>query len=174
MSVTDIKNKIRAVPDFPKPGVMFRDITTLLQDAAAYRETIELLYQKFKDRKIDYVAAIESRGYLFGAPLALKLGAGLALIRKPGKLPAETLREEYALEYGTDAVEIHKDAIEPGKNVLIIDDLLATGGTAAAACRLIQRLNARIAAAAFIIELKGLNGREILPADTEVFSLIQY
>lgn len=174
MSVTDIKNKIRAVPDFPKPGIMFRDITTLLQDAAAYRETIELLYQKFKDRKIDYVAAIESRGYLFGAPLALKLGAGLALIRKPGKLPAETLREEYALEYGTDAVEIHKDAIEPGKNVLIIDDLLATGGTAAAACRLIQRLNARIAAAAFIIELKGLNGREILPADTEVFSLIQY
>lgn len=174
MSVTDIKNKIRTVPDFPKPGIMFRDITTLLQDAAAYRETIELLYQKFKDRKIDYVAAIESRGYLFGTPLALKLGAGLALIRKPGKLPAETLREEYALEYGTDAVEIHKDAIEPGKNVLIIDDLLATGGTAAAACRLIQRLNARIAAAAFIIELKGLNGREILPADTEIFSLIQY
>ncbi len=174
MSVTDIKNKIRAVPDFPKPGIMFRDITTLLQDAAAYRETIELLYQKFKDRKIDYIAAIESRGYLFGAPLALKLGAGLALIRKPGKLPAETLREEYALEYGSDAVEIHKDAIEPGKNVLIIDDLLATGGTAAAACRLIQRLNARITAAAFIIELKGLNGREILPADTEIFSLIQY
>ena len=135
MSVTDIKNKIRAVPDFPKPGIMFRDITTLLQDAAAYRETIELLYQKFKDRKIDYIAAIESRGYLFGAPLALKLGAGLALIRKPGKLPAETLREEYALEYGNDAVEIHKDAIEPGKTVLIIDDLLATGGTAAAACR---------------------------------------
>lgn len=174
MSVTDIKNKIRAVPDFPKPGIMFRDITTLLQDTATYRETIELLYQKFKDRKIDYIAAIESRGYLFGAPLALKLGAGLALIRKPGKLPAETLREEYALEYGTDAVEIHKDAIEPGKNVLIIDDLLATGGTAAAACRLIQRLNARITAAAFIIELKGLNGREILPADTEIFSLIQY
>ncbi len=174
MSVTDIKNKIRAVSDFPKPGIMFRDITTLLQDAAAYRETIELLYQKFKDRKIDYIAAIESRGYLFGAPLALKLGAGLALIRKPGKLPAETLREEYALEYGSDAVEIHKDAIEPGKNVLIIDDLLATGGTAAAACRLIQRLNARITAAAFIIELKGLNGREILPADTEIFSLIQY
>ncbi len=174
MSVTDIKNKIRTVPDFPKPGIMFRDITTLLQDAAAYRETIELLYQKFKDRKIDYIAAIESRGYLFGAPLALKLGAGLALIRKPGKLPAETLREEYALEYGSDAVEIHKDAIEPGKNVLIIDDLLATGGTAAAACRLIQRLNARITAAAFIIELKGLNGREILPADTEIFSLIQY
>lgn len=174
MSVTDIKNKIRVVPDFPKPGIMFRDITTLLQDAAAYRETIELLYQKFKDRKIDYIAAIESRGYLFGAPLALKLGAGLALIRKPGKLPAETLREEYALEYGSDAVEIHKDAIEPGKNVLIIDDLLATGGTAAAACRLIQRLNARITAAAFIIELKGLNGREILPADTEIFSLIQY
>lgn len=174
MSVTDIKNKIRAVPDFPKPGIMFRDITTLLQDAAAYRETIEFLYQKFKDRKIDYIAAIESRGYLFGAPLALKLGAGLALIRKPGKLPAETLREEYALEYGSDAVEIHKDAIEPGKNVLIIDDLLATGGTAAAACRLIQRLNARITAAAFIIELKGLNGREILPADTEIFSLIQY
>lgn len=174
MSVTDIKNKIRTVPDFPKPGIMFRDITTLLQDAAAYRETIELLYQKFTDRKIDYIAAIESRGYLFGAPLALKLGAGLALIRKPGKLPAETLREEYALEYGSDAVEIHKDAIEPGKNVLIIDDLLATGGTAAAACRLIQRLNARITAAAFIIELKGLNGREILPADTEIFSLIQY
>lgn len=174
MSVTDIKNKIRVVPDFPKPGIMFRDITTLLQDAAAYRETIELLYQKFKDRKIDYIAAIESRGYLFGAPLALKLGAGLALIRKPGKLPAETLCEEYALEYGSDAVEIHKDAIEPGKNVLIIDDLLATGGTAAAACRLIQRLNARITAAAFIIELKGLNGREILPADTEIFSLIQY
>ena len=174
MSVTDIKNKIRAVPDFPKPGIMFRDITTLLQAAAAYRETIEHLYQKFKDRKIDYIAAIESRGYLFGAPLALKLGAGLALIRKPGKLPAETLREEYALEYGSDAVEIHKDAKEPGKNVLIIDDLLATGGTAAAACRLIQRLNARITAAAFIIELKGLNGREILPADTEIFSLIQY
>ena len=174
MSVTDIKNKIRAVPDFPKPGIMFRDITTLLQDAAAYRETIELLYQKFKDRKIDYIAAIESRGYLFGAPLALKLGAGLALIRKPGKLPAETLREEYALEYGSDAVEIHKDAIEPGKNVLIFEDLLAPGGTAAAACSVIQRLNARITAAAFIIELKGLNGREILPADTEIFSLIQY
>ncbi len=158
-----LQKKIRNIPDFPKKGILFKDITTLLKDAEAYREVIDIFHEQFKDKHIDYVAAIESRGYLFGAPLAYKLGAGLVIVRKPGKLPAEVERVEYALEYGTDALEIHKDAIESGKNVLIIDDLLATGGTVGAACTLIEKIGGKVAGTAFMIELSALGGREKMP-----------
>lgn len=170
----DLKAKIRNIPDFPKPGIMFRDITTLLKDKEAYQQVINDFYEVFKNDNIDYVAAIESRGYLIGAPLAYKLDAGLILIRKPGKLPADVEKVEYALEYGTDALEIHKDAIEKGKRVLIIDDLLATGGTIAAACQLVEKVGGKIASVAFMIELKDLNGRVKLPADSKIFSMFSY
>ncbi len=164
--------KIRDVPDFPKPGIMFKDITTLIRDKEAFAAAIDLFYQAFKDKKIDYVAAIESRGYIFGAPLAYKLGAGLVIIRKPGKLPAETIREDYALEYGTDALEIHKDAVEVGKKVLVVDDLLATGGTAAAACRLLQKCGAEVSCCAFCLELSSLPGRQNMPEGVNVWSAL--
>lgn len=169
----DIKQTIRIIPDFPKKGIMFQDITTLLKNPEAFKETIDMFYEQLKSFKIDYVAAVESRGYLFGAPLAYKLGCGLVIIRKPGKLPAEVERIEYDLEYGKDILEIHKDAIEKGKNVLIIDDLLATGGTVGAACQLVKKLGGNPLAAAFVIELEGLNGRQKLPAETKVVSLIK-
>lgn len=168
----DFKNSIRVIPDFPKKGIMFQDITTLLKDPQAFKQVIDLLYQHFKNKGIDYVAAVESRGYLFGSPLAYKLDCGLVIIRKPGKLPAEVVRIEYDLEYGKDVLEIHKDAVEPNKNVLIIDDLLATGGTVTAACQLIEKIGAKVSAAAFVIELDTLKGRNKLPAQTEVYSLL--
>ncbi len=168
----DIAQKIRNVSDFPKPGIMFKDITTLIKDGEAFRRVIDFFYETFKDAGINYVAAVESRGYLFGAPLAYKLGAGLVIIRKPGKLPAEVEREEYSLEYGVDALEIHKDAIEKGKKVLLIDDLLATGGTVAASCRLVQKLGGEIAACAFVIELADLNGRRNLPKEVPVVCML--
>lgn len=170
----DLKTKIRNVPDFPKPGIMFRDITTLIKDKDAYQQVIDDFYEVFKNDKIDYVAAIESRGYLVGAPLAYKLGAGLIIIRKPGKLPADVEKVEYALEYGTDALEIHKDAIEKGKRVLIIDDLLATGGTIGAACQLVEKVGGEIVSIAFMIELEGLNGRAKLPQKSKIFSMFSY
>lgn len=170
----DLKTKIRNVPDFPKPGIMFRDITTLIKDKDAYQQVIDDFYEVFKDDKIDYVAAIESRGYLVGAPLAYKLGAGLIIIRKPGKLPADVEKVEYALEYGTDALEIHKDAIEKGKRVLIIDDLLATGGTIGAACQLVEKVGGEIVSIAFMIELEALNGRAKLPQKSKIFSMFSY
>lgn len=169
-----LQSKIRNIPDFPKKGIIFRDITTLIKDSRAFGEVIDYFYEKFKDKKIDYVVAIESRGYIFGAPLAYKLGAGLIIARKPGKLPAAVERVEYALEYGTDALEIHKDAIEKGKRVLIIDDLLATGGTVSAACQLVENIGGKIVAAAFMIELKDLAGASRLPPHIEVFSLLSY
>lgn len=135
----NLKDYIRNIPDFPKPGIIFRDITTALKKPEVFRQIIDEIYFNFKDENIDYIAAIESRGYLFGAPLAYKLGAGLVIIRKPGKLPSKVERIEYELEYGTDSLEIHQDAVEPGKRVLVVDDLLATGGTICAACKLIEK-----------------------------------
>ena len=136
-----IKSKIRTVPHWPKQGIMFRDITTLLKDPQGFKETIDLLYDRYKDKKIDKVVGIESRGFIFGAPLAYLLGCGFVPVRKPGKLPAECESEEYTLEYGKDKIEIHKDAISKGDNVLIVDDLIATAGTANAARKLIKKLN---------------------------------
>jgi len=172
-NMTVFQDKIRIVPDFPKKGIEFYDITTLIKDKQAFAEVIDLLYEKFKNYNLDYVVAIESRGYLFGAPLAYKLGCGLVIIRKPNKLPAKTERIEYGLEYGKDILEIHTDSIEAGKKVLIIDDLLATGGTIKAACSLVEKLQGHIKALAFVVELKKLNGRKHLPQNLPIVSLLQ-
>lgn len=169
-----VKDKIRNIKDFPIEGIIFRDITTAIKDKDALKEMIDYLTEQFQDKGIDYVAVVESRGFIFGSALAYNIGAGCILIRKPGKLPAETISEEYALEYGTDKLEIHKDAIEEGKKVIVIDDLLATGGTVAAACKLLTRAGAEVEAAAFIIELEDLKGRENLPKGVEVVSMIKY
>ena len=169
-----VKEKVRSIKDFPIEGIIFRDITTAIKDKDALKEMINFLTDKFKNKGIDYIAAIESRGFIFGSALANNIDAGCILIRKPGKLPAETISEEYDLEYGTDKLEMHKDAIEPGKNVVVIDDLLATGGTVNAACKLLKKAGANVKAAAFIIELTDLNGRNNLPKDIEVVSMISY
>ncbi len=169
-----VKDKIRNINDFPIKGIVFRDITTAIKDKEALKMMIDFLTEKYKDKKIDYVASVESRGFVFGSALAYKLNAGCILIRKPGKLPAETISEEYQLEYGTDKLEIHKDAIEEGKNVIVIDDLLATGGTVNAACNLLKKAGANVISAAFIIELTDLNGRKNLPSDIEVVSMVKY
>ena len=169
----ELLHKIRTVPDFPKKGIVFRDITTLLKDAAAFARAVETLYQRYKGTTIDKVVGIESRGFIVGGPLAYKLGAGFVPVRKPGKLPAAITRQEYALEYGMDALEIHNDAISPGEHVLVHDDLLATGGTISAACKLIERLGGRIVGLSFLIELSFLGARERLKG-YDVFSVIQY
>lgn len=169
-----VKDKIRNIKDFPIEGIIFRDITTAIKDKDALREMINFLTEKFIDKGIDYVAVVESRGFIFGSALAYNIGAGCVLVRKPGKLPAETISEEYALEYGTDKLEIHKDAIEKGKKVIVIDDLLATGGTVNAACKLLRKAGADVLAAAFIIELTELNGRKNLPQDIDIVSMITY
>lgn len=169
----DLKSKIRAIPDFPKPGILFYDITTLLADPAASREVIDRLAEPYADQKVDKVVGIESRGFIFGAPLAERLGVGFVPVRKPGKLPAESIEESYDLEYGTNTLCIHKDAIAPGERVLVIDDLLATGGTMAATAKLIQRLEGEIVALACVIELLFLNGREKLKG-LPVFSVLTY
>jgi len=169
----DLKDKIRCIPDFPKPGILFRDITTLLKDADAFRETIERLAEYYKDKRVSKVAGIESRGFIFGAPLALRLNCGCVVIRKPGKLPAPKESIEYDLEYGSDRIEVHIDAIEPGERVLVIDDLLATGGTAAAAKKLVEKLGAELVGVAFIVELDDLNGRAKL-GDCDIFTLVHY
>lgn len=163
MTNEEILQHIRNVPDFPKKGIIFKDITTALKDAKVFASIIDNMQDMIKDLKIDYIAAIESRGYIFGAPLAYKLGAGLVIIRKPGKLPAEVIREEYSLEYGTDALEIHKDAIETGKNVLVVDDLLATGGTVKAADRLIEKIGGNVVGNLFLIELSALSQNANIP-----------
>ncbi len=168
-----VQSKIRAINDFPKKGIIFRDITTAVKDPQAMRYMIDFLTEKYKDERIDYVAGIESRGFIFGAALAYKLGAGFVVIRKPGKLPADTISQEYELEYGTDKIEMHADAVEPGKKVLIVDDLLATGGTVDAAAKLIKKAGADVVGAAFIIELTDLKGREKLK-DIDVFSMVQF
>ncbi len=168
-----IKSKIRTIPNFPKPGIMFRDITTLLKDAEGFQRTIKVLEERYRNEKIDLIAGIESRGFVLASALAFKLNKGVVLVRKPGKLPGEKVREEYALEYGTDAIEIHKDAILPGQNVLLVDDLIATGGTAAAACSLIEKLGGKVVECAFVVELPELKGRAKL-AKWNVFKIIEF
>ncbi len=169
----ELKKKIRTVPHWPKKGVMFRDITTLIKDGEGFRETCDKLYEHYKDRDIDVIAGIESRGFIFGSVLAYKMGKGLVLIRKPGKLPAETVKEEYELEYGKDAVEMHADAIKPGDKVLIVDDLLATGGTMEAAGKLIHKMGGKVVGCAFVIELPELKGRGRL-GNFELFKLVDF
>jgi adenine phosphoribosyltransferase len=168
-----IKSKIRTVPHWPKEGIMFRDITTLLKDAQGFKETIDLLYDRYKDKKIDKVIGIESRGFIFGAPLAYLLGCGFVPVRKPGKLPADCESEEYVLEYGKDKIEIHKDAIKKGERVLIVDDLIATAGTANAARNLVKKLGATIVECAFIIELIDLRGRDKLRGEN-IYSVVEF
>ena len=170
-----VRSTVRQVPDFPKPGILFLDITTATKDAKAMELMINFLEDKFKDEKIDYVAGIESRGFIFGAPLAYKLGAGFIPIRKPNKLPANTIKESYSLEYGTDTIEMLADAVKSGDRVLIIDDLLATGGTAVAACNLVKKAGGDVVASAFIIELDPLKGREKIEATgVKVVSMLNY
>lgn len=169
----NLADYIRTVKDFPKPGIGFKDITTLLKEARAFELAVQELARHCQGKTIDKVVGIESRGFIFGAPLALRIAAGFVPARKPGKLPAPTVREQYALEYGTDAVEIHADAISPGERVIIVDDLLATGGTAAATARLIEKLGGKIISLAFLIELEFLQGRQKL-SGYEVLSLIRY
>jgi adenine phosphoribosyltransferase len=169
----DLKGLIRTVPDFPKQGIMFKDITTLLKDQNGLSAALEELYNLAKNKKITKVVGIESRGFILGGALAVKLGAGFVPIRKPGKLPAETISEAYVLEYGTDKIEIHKDAIQPGDLVLLHDDLLATGGTMEAACKLIEKLGATVVQVSFLIELSFLNGREKLKG-YDVHALVDY
>lgn len=168
-----LEEKIRDVPDFPIKGVVFKDITTLLKDPDAYHHAIQVMYDRYKDEKIDVVVGMESRGFIFAAPMAYLLGAGLVPVRKLGKLPAETVRVDYSLEYGTNTLEIHKDAIAPGQRVLVVDDLLATGGTIGATIRLVEMLGGTVVGIAFLIELTFLNGREKLKG-YEVFTQIQY
>lgn len=169
----DLAKMIRDVPDFPKEGILFKDITTLIKEPQAFREVIDRLADHYAGQEIDLVVAVEARGYIFGAPIAYKLGAGFVPVRKEGKLPAETVREEYELEYGTDSVEMHRDAIRPGQKVLIVDDLIATGGSAAATTRLVERLGGEVVSIAFLIELTFLNGVEKLK-DYDVFTMIEY
>ncbi len=168
-----LKSLIREVPDFPKPGINFYDITTLLKDTQGLKEVVDGLTDHYRGKDIKIVAGIEARGFIFAPAVAYALGAGFVPIRKPKKLPAETERLEYALEYGSDAVEIHRDAVEPGQRVLIVDDVLATGGTAAASAKLIEKIGGQVAGLGFVIELDFLNGRAKL-AGRDVYSLIQY
>ncbi|MFO0818940.1 MAG: adenine phosphoribosyltransferase [Pirellulales bacterium] len=169
----DLRSLVRDVPDFPKPGILFRDITPLLADARAFRASIERLSAPFVERKIDAIVAAEARGFIFAAPMAVMLGAGFVPIRKPGKLPFDTHAFHYELEYGVDTLEMHVDGVRPGQRVLVVDDLLATGGTVDACCRIVERVGAEIVACAFAIELKALGGAQRL-APREIFSLIQY
>jgi len=161
-TIENLKDSIRSIPDFPKKGILFRDITTLLKDARKFRDAVEIIAAKYQEKKIDKVAAVEARGFIFGGALAYKLGAGFVPIRKKGKLPAEVHEVTYQLEYGQDTLQVHRDAICPQDKVLIVDDLLATGGTAKAACRLIEESGAQIIGIEFLIELTDLRGREKL------------
>ena len=171
--MVDLAACIRDIPDFPKPGIVFKDITTLLGNPAALEAAVQRLAEPYRGKEIDFVAAVESRGFIFGSCLARELEAGFVPIRKPGKLPAETISVSYDLEYGTDSVEVHKDAIEPGQKVLLVDDLLATGGTMEAACRLIGDLGGTIVGIAFLIELTFLEGRAKLEGHP-VYSVLEY
>jgi len=170
-----IKSRIRTVPHYPKSGVMFRDITTLLKDPVGLRITIQELVDRYVGQKIDKVAAIESRGFIIGAPLAFQLGVGFVPIRKQGKLPAETVGHDYELEYGTDRVELHTDAISKGERILLVDDLIATGGTAEASCKLITSMGGEVVECAFVIDLPDLGGRKRLEAQGhKVFALCEF
>ena len=168
-----LKEKIRHVPDFPKAGILFYDITTLLQEPAGLRAAIDSLAMPFENQGVDIVVGIESRGFIFGSAVADRIGAGFTLVRKPGKLPSKTVRVTYELEYGTDALEIHDDAVRQGQSVVIIDDLLATGGTARATVDLVRRLGGRVLALAFLIELVGLNGRQRLSGE-RIHTVLKY
>ena len=169
----DLAGMIRDVPDFPKEGILFKDITTLLKDPAALRETIRRMLDYCQTKEIELIAGIEARGFIFGMPLAHQLGLGFIPIRKPGKLPAEIIRESYALEYGMNALELHVDAVQAGQKVLVVDDLLATGGTAQAACRLVERLGGEVVGLLFAVELNFLGGRQAL-AGHDVISIVAF
>jgi adenine phosphoribosyltransferase len=173
MTPDELRAKIREIPDFPKPGILFYDITTLLKDPAAYRAAIDAMLAPYAGQKVDIVVGMESRGFIFSAPMAYQIGAGLVPVRKLGKLPAETISVEYALEYGSNTLEVHRDAIQPGQKVLIVDDLLATGGTVRGTVELVQRLHGDIVGLAFLVELSFLKGRERL-TDLVVSPVIQY
>lgn len=173
-TIIDVKSKIRDIKDFPKEGIIFRDITTALKDAETLKVIVDYLCEQFKDVKIDYIAGIESRGFILGMPMAYKMGIGFVPVRKPNKLPAATYSQEYALEYGTDKIEIHQDAFPQGANVLVVDDLLATGGTAEAACKLVKKAGANLVGTAFLIELTALNGRDKLVDSPKIISMLQY
>jgi adenine phosphoribosyltransferase len=170
-----IKSKIRTIKNYPIDGVMFRDITTLFEDPEGLRDSINKLSERYKDLKIDKIAAIEARGFILGAPLAYILNIGLVLIRKPGKLPAKTISQDYDLEYGSDQIEIHSDAIRPGEKVLIVDDLIATGGTAEAAVKIVEKMEGQIVECCFIIDLPDIGGRARLEGiGQKVFTLCEF
>lgn len=170
-----IKGKIRAIPDWPKKGIMFRDVTTLFKDADGFKKVMDSFYERYKDEKIDLVAGIESRGFITGAALADRLGVGFVPLRKKGKLPAEIISEKYELEYGSASIEVHKDAVLKGQNVLIADDLLATGGTMLAATKLVERLGGNVFECCFIVDLPDLKGREKLEEKGySVFSIVYF
>jgi adenine phosphoribosyltransferase len=173
MTAEELRAKIREVPDFPKPGILFYDITTLLKDAEAYRDAVNLMVKPYKEAQVDIVVGMESRGFIFSGPIAYQLHAGLVPVRKLGKLPSETVSVEYALEYGSNTLEIHKDAIQPGQRVLIVDDLLATGGTVRGTIELVERLRGTIVGLDFLVELTFLKGRERL-TDYQAASVVQY
>jgi adenine phosphoribosyltransferase len=168
-----LKAKIRNVPDFPKPGILFYDITTLLRDPDGFRDVIAALAQPFRNQGVDLVVGIESRGFILGGAVAEALGAGFVPVRKPGKLPATSVRESYSLEYGTDALEIHEDAVEPGQRVVIVDDVIATGGTAKATASLVRKLGGTVHALAFLVELEFLKGREKLSGEN-IHTVVRY
>jgi adenine phosphoribosyltransferase len=173
MDMEDLKSYIREVPDYPKPGILFYDITTLLKDPEGLKRVLDAFHERYKGAKIDKVVGMESRGFIFAPTLAYQLGAGFVPVRKPGKLPAETLSESYELEYGTDSLEVHRDAIAEGERVLIVDDLIATGGTAQATARLVEACGGKIVGMGFVIELTFLDGRGKLDG-YEVSSLLAY
>ena len=169
----ELKKYIRDVPDFPKPGIVFKDITPILQNGEVFNQVIKKLAERYQSREIDRIVGIESRGFIFGAPLAYALQKGFILVRKNGKLPWKTVKWDYELEYGTDTIEMHQDAIEKGDKILIVDDLLATGGTALATSQLIEKMGGKVAECAFVVELEFLNGRKKLEGK-EIFSLVKF
>ena len=172
-TIEKLKFAIRDIPDFPKPGIMFKDITTLVKDPQYFRQSVDLLVEHAKKLNIDVIAAIESRGFIFGSAMAYAMGVGFIPIRKPGKLPGRTVKQRYELEYGFDEIEMHEDAIKPQERVLIVDDLLATGGTALAAAQLVNKLAGEVVNISFLVELSFLNGRKLLK-DYDIYSLISY
>ena len=170
----DLKSLIRTIPDFPKPGIEFRDITTLLLNPEGLRKTVAAIASEYKGEKLDMVCGVESRGFILGAPVALELGVGFVPVRKEGKLPGETHGVEYTLEYGEDRLEIHVDALKPGMRVLMVDDLLATGGTMEAACKLVEKIGCEIIGCAFVVELPDLHGRKRINPPHRITSLVEF
>lgn len=170
-----LKSKIRTIPDFPKKGILFRDITTLIKDAEGFRELTDMFVERYKDKAIDYIAGIEARGFIIGGAIAYKLGKGFIPVRKPGKLPSESISFEYELEYGKNTLEIHTDSLKKGDNVLIVDDLLATGGTAIAAAKLIEQLGGNVVEIAFIVDLPDVGGRKNIEKNGyKMFHLVEF